>query len=289
MRIESFLVLLVVVLSLSRAEIHGADKRIAITIDDAPMGSSQLFTGMERTKKIIDSLQGYRAGIFVIGENLTTKDGRNRLKLYNEAGHMIGNHTYSHYTCRKVSAEKFIKDIDKTHELIKDYSNFKPIFRYPYLDECKTQEKKMKVGSYLAGKGYVNGYVTIVTLDWHMNNLLQKAIKHGKKVDYLKLKKIYLESMMEYVNFYYKVYLDRLGYSPPHSLLLHENDLNALYLADLIDILKEDGWEIINPEDVYSDQSKVDKINQVRRNLPNIDTLKPKYMTNFIAKAGVFR
>ena len=121
-----------------------------------------------------------------------------------------------------------------------------------------------------------------------MNNLLQKSIKHGKKVDYYKLKKIYLETMGQYVNFYYKVYLDRLGYSPPHSLLLHENDLNALYLDDLISLLKKDGWEIINPEDVYSDQSTVDKINQVRRNLPNLDTLKPKYITNLIEKAGVF-
>lgn len=257
---------------------HATDKRIAITIDDAPMGSSHLFTGAERTKKIIQHLDGYRAGIFVIGENLSTKDGRNRLKLYDEAGHMIGNHTYSHYMCRKVSAEKFIKDIDKAHQLIRDYSNFKHIFRYPYLDECKTQDKKEKVSSYLKEKCYINGYVTIVTLDWHMNNLLQKGVRNGKKVDYSKLKKFYLDTMIEYVNVYYNVYFDKLGYSPPHSLLLHENDLNALYLGDLIDLLKNNGWKIIPPEDVYFDQSIDDRINHARKNLPNIDSLKPNYI-----------
>jgi peptidoglycan-N-acetylglucosamine deacetylase len=36
-------------------------------------------------------------------------------------------------------------------------------------------------------------------------------------------------------------------------LLLHENDLAALFVGDLIQLLKGKGWKIISPEDAYAD------------------------------------
>jgi hypothetical protein len=36
-------------------------------------------------------------------------------------------------------------------------------------------------------------------------------------------------------------------------LLLHENDLAALFLDDLIRLLKDKGWKIISAEEAYND------------------------------------
>jgi hypothetical protein len=36
-------------------------------------------------------------------------------------------------------------------------------------------------------------------------------------------------------------------------LLLHENDLAALFLEDLILLLKDKGWRIISPAEAYTD------------------------------------
>ena len=86
MRIESFLLLLTIVFYLVIVDlIYANDKSIAITIDDAPMASTELFTGIKRTKKIIDSLDK-PAGIFVIGKNISNNNGKERLRLYDEAG-----------------------------------------------------------------------------------------------------------------------------------------------------------------------------------------------------------
>lgn len=286
MKIKLF-VLAMLIISIA-LEVNAADKKIAITIDDVPMPSTRLFTGIDKTTKIISHLKGInRAGIFVLGTNLSTQDGKNRMKLYDDAGHMIGNHTYSHYNCKKVSSEIFIKDIEKCHELIKNYKNFTPILRYPYLSECNN--KGDKVSEFLAKTGYINGYVTIVTLDWYVNYLMQKAIKNGKQVDYHKLRQIYLKTTLDCINFYYTVYRDRLGFSPPHSLLLHENDLNALYLGDLIELLKENNWEIIDPEDVYIDHNIMQLVDKTRKNLPNLDILKPSFMRRLLAKEEVFK
>ena len=274
----------------SSLKVDAADKRIAITIDDAPMPSTRLFTGIDRTKKIISHLKAInRAGIFVLGINLSSQNGKDRIQLYDNAGHMIGNHTYSHYNCRKVSAQIFMDDIEKAHELIKQYKNFRPIFRYPYLNECNSQGTKNKIGIFLEKKSYINGYITIVTLDWYMNYLMQKNLKQGKQIDYHKLKQIYLQTTLDCINFYYKVYLDRLGFAPPHSLLLHENDLNALYLGDLIDLLKDEGWEIIDPEDVYIDLEITEMVNKTRKNLPNLDILQPKVIRKLLEKEGVIK
>jgi peptidoglycan/xylan/chitin deacetylase (PgdA/CDA1 family) len=269
--------LLIALLMLLIENVYSNDKIIAITIDDAPMASSMVFSGLERTKKIMRDLQ-VPAAVFVIGENIATKSGRDRLKLYDEAGYTIANHSYSHYGCSKVTAEEFINDIIKADSLLRNYENFEPIFRYPYLDECRSQEKRDKVSSFLKENGYVNGYVTIVTSDWYINKLLQKALSQGKKINYSKLQDLYLKLMIGYVNYYYNFYLEKLGYSPPHSLLLHENDLTALYIKDLVKLLKEEGWVFIKTEEIYKNQDIVKEVNEARKHLPTFNSLNGKYI-----------
>ena len=46
---------------------------------------------------------------------------------------------------------------------------------------------------------------------------------------------------------------DYLKRSPKHVLLLHENELAALFLGDLIEHVKSKGWKIISPEAAYKD------------------------------------
>ena len=44
-----------------------------------------------------------------------------------------------------------------------------------------------------------------------------------------------------------------LGRSPKHVLLLHENDLAALFIKDLIKHIRESGGKIISPAEAYKD------------------------------------
>ena len=231
-------------------------KKIAITIDDVPMPSTKLFNGIDRTKRIITTLKNAnvnRVGLFVLGENIFKDEGEKRLRMYDEAGHMIGNHTYSHPACRKLSSEDFIDDIYKCHKVIKKYNNFKYFFRYPYLDECKSDEQKLNVTNALNAMGYKNAYVTIITLDYYVNLLLQKALRNNQKINYERLKDLYIRTTFEYIELYSQSIKNILGYSPVHNLLLHENDINALYLEDIIRLLKKKRWEIVSPEEAFLD------------------------------------
>jgi hypothetical protein len=39
-----------------------------------------------------------------------------------------------------------------------------------------------------------------------------------------------------------------------HILLLHETDLSALFIGDLVDELRARGWEIISNQEAYTDE-----------------------------------
>ena len=55
------------------------------------------FLGIERTKRIIQGLEQENAiaGIFVLGTHLLDDTGKKKELHYDQAGHIIGNHTYS--------------------------------------------------------------------------------------------------------------------------------------------------------------------------------------------------
>jgi hypothetical protein len=44
-----------------------------------------------------------------------------------------------------------------------------------------------------------------------------------------------------------------LGRAVKHTLVLHHNLLNALFLGDLLHALKGKGWQLINAQEAYTD------------------------------------
>jgi len=53
--------------------------------------------------------------------------------------------------------------------------------------------------------------------------------------------------------FYDNIAQKTLGRSPKHVLLLHENDMAALFIADLIEHIRLQGWKVISPQEAYED------------------------------------
>eukprot|EP01132_Coremiostelium_polycephalum_P000108 gene108-144_t len=229
---------------------------IAISMDDAPMPGDILFSGMKRTKKIIQVLQEVNCpsiGIFALGEYVGKPHGKERLELYAAAGHMIANHTYSHYKLNNVAAEDFIQDIQKAHDILSTFSTFKPFFRFPYLAEGKDKHQRAEVIQYLHSINYKEGYTTVNNHDYLINKLLVHAVKAGKEVDYEGLKKIYIDILWDCIKSIEQFTHQVVGRKVKHVLLLHENDLAALFLGDLITHIRAQGWKIIPIEEAYED------------------------------------
>ena len=230
-------------------------QEIAITFDDAPTADGVIFTGAERTRRIIDHLKKHEikeAAFFVLTGNISEAN-KDRLTGYVEAGHVLGNHSHSHQWIHQAGTGRYINDVRIADSVLSLYPGYMKWFRYPFLDEGRSVGSRDSIRRALKALRLSNGYVTIDNYDWYLNHLLQKAKAEGKKINEKNLQKVYIDHIFNSILFYDKIARDHLGRSPKHVLLLHENDLTALFLGELLSHLKNNGWEIISARQAYTD------------------------------------
>lgn len=230
-------------------------QEIAITFDDVPRPDSVLFSGEERTQKLVSTLKKYDVPdvfLFVTTNNITKKSQK-RVKAYTDAGFHLGNHSNSHFSANRKNVETYLSDITIAHDKLINFDNVVPFYRYPYLKEGKDIKTRDRIRQHLREMNYQNGYVTIDNYDWYMDSLLQTALSKGESVDYVALKNAYVTTLWESIIFYDNIAQKTLGRSPKHVLLLHENDMAALFIGDLIEHIRLKGWKVISPKEAYTD------------------------------------
>lgn len=233
-----------------------SERRIAITFDDAPRAEGPLMTGEERAARLVTALGSAnvkQAAFFVTTSNIQSNAGEKRLLAYAEAGHVLANHGHSHLSLSRTDPVEYVADIDRAQQALTRFPNHRMWYRFPYLDEGTTKESRDVVRQALAARGLSNGYVTIDNYDWYLDQLWRDALKAGLKVDMNALRELYIEVLMDAARFYDGIAVEALGRSPAHVLLLHETDLNALFVADLVDALKADGWSIVTADEAFQD------------------------------------
>ena len=231
-------------------------RSIALTFDAAPREDTARFTGAQRASELIARLREAGVPRVAVFANTVRADekGRRRLEAYAAAGYTIANHSHSHPDLNTTDAAAYVADIVRADEALATLPTFVRWFRFPYLREGDEAGKRDFVRRELARLGYRNGYVTVNTFDWHMDTLLQQALRAGRRVDYDRLREVYVEALVGAVEFTDALAVDVLGRSPRHVLLLHENDLNALFIADLVGALRANGWTIVAPETAFEDE-----------------------------------
>lgn len=240
------------------AVVPPAKKRIALSFDDVPRGIGAFFTADERGRRLIAGLQAAQVrqvALFVNPARINLGDGDEaRIARYVAAGAVIANHTFSHPHLSSSGADAYLSDIDRAQQWLKGRPGYRPWFRFPFLDEGgRDTAKRDAVREGLDARGLRNGYVTVDGSDWNMEALTIAARREGRVIDMTALKTLYIETMVRSADFSDDLMTRTLGRSPPHVLLLHETDLAALYIRDLVEALRADGWEIVTADDAYAD------------------------------------
>lgn len=236
------------------------DKRIALTFDDVPRQAGAFMTPDERSEKLVAALKESgvaQAAFFVTTGQLDSPDGAGgeaRIAAYVAAGHVIANHSFSHTHLTQSSAEDYLADIDRAQSWLVGRPGYRPWFRFPYLDEGgRDKAKRDAVRAGLAARGLSNGYVTADGSDWHLEALTIAARDAGREIDMAALRKLYLQSQLSGIAHHDALARRTLGRSPAHVMLLHETDLAALFLVDLVRELRRDGWTIISADEAFAD------------------------------------
>lgn len=177
------------------------------------------------------------------------------LREWDTAGHRICNHTYSHqnYCSEQVSYEGFAADFAKNEPLIRNYKNFTRLFRYPFLKEGDTAEKRDRLRALLREYGYAVGHVTVDASDWYIDARMRERLKKDPHADTTPYRDYYIEHMRDRTGFYRQLSRDVLGHDIRHTVLIHHNLLNALYLTDMMKDLRKDEWKWIDAPRAFAD------------------------------------
>jgi peptidoglycan/xylan/chitin deacetylase (PgdA/CDA1 family) len=230
--------------------------QITLSFDDAPQDDGWYLTGNERMERFIEVLREKAVPPVVF--YATPRNGKDgslfQLRRYGEAGHFVANHTNDHFDLDAVSSDEYIRSISTADELLAPIPNFRKWFRFPYLNEGQNAEEKGSlVKNYLKRSDYRSGYVTVEVFDWYVDRRIGMEIKRGNAVDETRWKRFHISLILESIEFYDNLAIELLGRSPVHVVLLHDNDINALSLPELIDELRRAGHTLVSAEKAFAD------------------------------------
>jgi len=132
---------------------------VALTFDDGPDGNTLKL--MELFKK-----EGVKATFYVLGKNVKKSPGIAKKAF--DAGHEIGNHSYTHPHLPKKTAEEVRKEIIDTQNVVKEATGKEPTtFRAPYLkqdEKVLSVLKELKMPSIMSSVG---------TNDWNKKETVE--------------------------------------------------------------------------------------------------------------------
>jgi peptidoglycan-N-acetylglucosamine deacetylase len=228
--------------------------RVAITMDDVGWQAIPEDRRAEAEERLLDSLAKTHAFLFAIGRNVDNQHGARILDQWSAAGHRIGNHTFTHKALAgSITAADFEADILRCEDVLRSCSGFRKWFRFPALKEGDTREKRDELREFLAQHGYRNGAVTIDASDWYYSQRLVARIQADPKFDANRYRQPYLDHIWDRAQYYDGLSREVLGRSVSHTLLIHYNLLNGLFLADLLRMFRSKGWDVIDAEEAFMD------------------------------------
>lgn len=234
---------------------------VALTFDDLPAAGS-LPPGMNRTK-ILTALAGelkanHLEGTygFVNGVKLENDpDAEQALHGWLDAGMNIGSHTWSHISLTANTAEAFEEEISKNEPALMEYGEVRDWhwFRYPFLWEGDTLEKRRAVRSYLFAHHYRVAQVTLDFEDYAWNDAFGRCMAQQNAVGLAWLKQSYMENAAEYIRLGREEEQIAFGHEIPNVMLLHATAFTTLMLPDLLKLLRGEGFTFEAIAEVESD------------------------------------
>jgi len=155
-----------------------------LTLDDPTLSLGSVLKCQEANSRILKAIseRDVRAALFVCGMRVDEADGAKLITAWDQAGHLICNHSYSHkFYGEQTSYADFAVDFLKNEKVIAPYRNRTALFRYPFLKEGDTAEKRDRFRALLKERGYRVGHVTIDASDWYVSQrFVDRLGKHPK-------------------------------------------------------------------------------------------------------------
>lgn len=229
--------------------------QLSVTIDDPTLDVGSFMSPQEVNERLLAALgdRGLQTALFVCGRRVDSSAGRALVGEWDESGHLIGNHTYSHLHYHRTSFETFAGDFERNLPVVRPYRHARPLFRYPFLKQGDTVDKRDRFRSLLTQNGYRGGDVTIDASDWYVDDRMLRRLEQDDGAMLEPYRDYLITHLLDRATYYRQLALDVLGHDISHTLLLHHSMLNALFLPDVLAAFEEAGWEWIDASQAFDD------------------------------------
>ncbi|MCB1023386.1 MAG: polysaccharide deacetylase family protein [Acidobacteria bacterium] len=252
-------------------------RQVAITFDDLPATGS--IESYEYQKYVTENLlAGIKASsvpaIGFVNEQKVISYGQidkrtELLKLWLDAGHELGNHTFSHIPINSTRFEDYTADLIRgetiTRMLLQKKGMKLRYFRHTQLRTGPTEEYRLKLAKFLKDRGYTVAPVTIDNNEYIFAVVYSRAKAKGDKALAARIVSAYVDYMEKVFEHFENISRGFLGREVRQILLLHANEINADHFDKLAEMMKDRGYRFITLEEALKDEAyKMPEVQSMR-------------------------
>jgi peptidoglycan/xylan/chitin deacetylase (PgdA/CDA1 family) len=237
--------------------------RMAITLDDLPGGGPEVagYTHARILRDIIAILKAHHVSHavgFVVGSMLENQpERRAALADWVQAGFEVGNHTYSHDTLAELGVDGYIKDILKNRPVVDALEQRTrqrhKYFRYPYLEEGRTENERKALRRFLHEQHYTVARVSVRFSDTDWADPYLRCLQKGDEASLETLGQTYLENAAAYLAWSVAAAREVFGHAIPQVLLLHPTVAAAKNLDAVLSAYEHAGVRYISLEEALAE------------------------------------
>jgi peptidoglycan/xylan/chitin deacetylase (PgdA/CDA1 family) len=170
------------------------------------------------------------------------------------AGNRLGNHTWSHPSLNATALDAYLADIDRGESFVERVSpGAAKTFRYPFLFEGDSLEKKDGVRAHLRAEGYAVAEVTIDADDWAYNPPFARCAERGDLATLARLRADFVAGHVEELRRMRALTRELAGHEVAQVLLLHIGVADADAMDDLLGAYEKEGARFVTLEAALAD------------------------------------
>jgi peptidoglycan/xylan/chitin deacetylase (PgdA/CDA1 family) len=241
--------------------------KIAFTFDDLPAHGSLPpgETRMEVITRIITALRNAHVPPtygFVNGAHLEQQPADAAvLQAWHAAGNPLGNHGWSHMNLNQHSLEDFEQDVLRNEPVLTAGTKDEGMkdkdwhwFRYPFLAEGDTPEKKAAFRKFLQEHGYKIAAVTTGFGDYLWTEPYARCKVKGDTAAIKIMEDSYLAAASASVDYYRSLSRTLYQREIPYVLLMHVGAFSAEMMPRLLELYRGKGFEFITLPEAERDE-----------------------------------
>jgi peptidoglycan/xylan/chitin deacetylase (PgdA/CDA1 family) len=240
---------------------QAVSQEMAITFDDLPAHGSMPagVTRLEIAQSILATLKRERMPPtygFVNGKRVEEHASTLEvLSAWRAAGQPLANHTWAHRDIKDESLVEFEADVAKNEPLLVRLMGNEDWhwFRYPYLREGETVEKRRAARQWLFAQGYRIAEVSMDFEDYLWNDPYARCVALHDDASIAKLHDSYLEVADQYYGLFRQLSQMIYGRDVKYVLLMHVGAFDARMLPELLSLYRGKGVRFISLAEAISD------------------------------------